>query len=331
MIQARKKIAAGFMIIASFLFIAGIVFCAEPDKDTNKEVTQDNTKGYVGEFLDTRVPEQNYNFVKNALTVFSNRWGPAPKTEKEKEGYVWDQLLLSYEAFRRNIAVTQEEIDTEISNIMLEYKVDFDWKTNQDAFNKWVQAKAGEPTEFFENQLRHLLQIEKLRQNIIEGIQPKVSEEEAHQSFFNEYSSLSIELAQFDNQKEAEDFYQQVKRKPKLWDSQKEKNPNAFRKPGFVTLQFLMDIWKFPKDSVYNMIKMKPGQFYGPSPIYKGYAVFQILETRPADEKEFAKVKERYFDKVKKMKQYQGYHEWLARFKQEAKIKVYQKEGGQQE
>lgn len=326
MIQARKKIAADFMIIASFLlFIAGVVFCAEGDRDTNKEAAQDNTKGYVGEFLDTKIPEQNYNFIKNTITVFSNRWGTVPKTDKEREEYIWDQLLLSYEAFRRNVVVTQEGVDQEVAKILGEYKVDFDWKTNKDAFNKWVQAKAGEPAELFENQLRHLLQLEKLRQQIIDSIQPQVTEQEAHEEFLNEHSSLSVELRQFDAQKDAEDFYQKLKRRPKLWDEEKKKNADTFRQPGFVSLIFLMDIWKLPQDAVYKMVEMKKGEFYTPSAIYKGYAVFQILETRPANESDYAKVKNNYFDKVKMRKQYEGYNEWFKNFKQQAKIKIYEK------
>ncbi|MFA5356678.1 MAG: hypothetical protein WC301_04665 [Candidatus Omnitrophota bacterium] len=319
--KRRIKYILAVLAVFVMVFSCGTALCEE-----NKE-----EPGYTGEFLDTRVPEQNYIFVKSALTVFSNRWGPAPRTEEEREGQVWDQLLLSYEAFRRNIDVTQEEVDAEITNLLQEYKVEFDWKQDRESFESWVKEKAGEPAELFENQIRHLLQVEKLRRTIIESIQPPVTEDEAYQSFFDEYSSLSIELAQFDDKEEAEDFYRKARRKPKLWDKGKEERPDAFRKPGFVSLQFLMDIWRLPKDAVHKMLKMRKGDLYGPSPIYKGYAVFQILEARQADKKEFAKVKERYFDKVKRRKQHEGYNDWFKGFKEQANIKVYSKEGGQGE
>jgi hypothetical protein len=307
------------------LLCINTLLCAQEIKPSDNNAAGNVNPEYAGEFFDTKVPEQNYMFVRNAVTVFASRWDAVPKTEEEKKDAIWDQLLLSYEAFRRNIAVTQEEVDAEISNLLQEHKVDFDWKVNKEAFQNWVREKAGEPVELFENQIRHLLQIEKLRRNIIESIQPNVTQEEAHQAFLNEYSSLSVELVQFDNQKEAESFYQKVKLKPELWDKEREARPDIFKKPGFVSLQFLMDIWKFPEDAVHKMLEMRKGQFYGPSPIYKGYAVFQVLEVRQADEKEFAKVKDRYFDKVKKRKQYQGYNEWFKNFKEQAKIKVYQK------
>jgi hypothetical protein len=256
--------------------------------------------------------------------------GPAPKTVKEREDYIWNLLLLSYEAFRKEVVVTEEEVNREILSLLAEYKVDFDYKTNKAAFAKWVKDKTGEPVELFENQIRQLLQIEKMRQQFIDSIQPQVSESEAHQAFLDENNTLSIELTQFDTKENADDFYQKLKNNPKLWDEQKTKNPNNFRQPGFVSLVFLMDIWKFPRDAAYNMIKMKEGEFYQPSLIYKGYAVFKIIKTRPAGEQDYAKVKNTYYAKVKKRKQYEGYNDWFKNFREEAKIKIYpKKEGGQ--
>lgn len=284
----------------------------------------------AGEFLDVEVPYQNYAFVRNTVTVFGNKWGPVPKTDEERENLAWEQLLLSYESFRRNITVSQEEVDTEIANVLAEQKAAFDHKANRDAFEKWTLEKAGEPAELFENQIRHLLQIEKLRQQVIESIAPQVEGKEALEEFLNEYNSLSVTIAQFDSDKEAQGFYQKVKRKPKLWQEEEGRNPDIFRSPGFVTLQFLMDIWRFPKEAVYKMLKMKKGEFYPPAPIYKGYAVFRINETRIANKKEFAKekIRERYFEKIKRRKQYEGYNQWLKNFKEQAKIKIYSEKGG---
>lgn len=334
MSKKNNCLVALSIIIATF-FILTRGFCAEPKHEAQAAPASNGVPVYAGEFLDTKVPMQNYIFMQNAVTVFSNKMGPAPKTAKEREDYVWDILLLSYESFRRNVVVPQEEIDREISNITAGYKIDFDWKTNKAAFEKWVREKTGEPAELFGNQIRQLLQIEKLRQQITESMQPRVSEKEAHRAFLDEYNALDIELAQFDTQKEAEDFYYKLKGNPGFWDDQKKKDPGVFRKPGFVSLAFLMDIWRFPRDAAYKMMKMKEGEFYPPAPIYKGYAVFRILKSRPAGEADFAKVKNTYLDKVKTRKKYEAYNEWFKNFKEQAKVKIYpiaelhEKEGGQ--
>jgi hypothetical protein len=85
-----------------------------------------------------------------------------------------------------------------------------------------------------------------------------------------------------------------------------------------------MDIWRFPLDAAYKMVKMKKGEFYPPAPIYKGYAVFKVLGNSRADEKNFtAQEKQAYREKVRLVKQYEGFNQWLKDLKQQAKIKVY--------
>jgi len=309
----------------------------EPKKQESKTPEVKKEPKFVGQFFDIRVPLENYYFIKSVLAVFGNKWGPPPKTPQEEEEYIWDQLLLSYEAFRRGITVEQEEVDKEITQVLNLGKAEFDWKSNKEAYEKWVQEKTGAPTALFENQIRHLLQIEKLRQQIMDSIKPAVSEQEARQEFIKEYNSLSVELVQFDKQKDAEDFYKKAKANQKFWDEEKNKRPNDFKRPGFVSTAFLMDIWKIPEDAIYKMMKMKIGEIHPSAPIHKGFGVFKVLEKRPADESGFAKVKKSYYEKIKRRKQYDGLNLWFKSLKEQAKIKIYEdafaeetKKGGQE-
>ena len=278
---------------------------------------------YAGEFFGMPVPLSNYYFVKYALSIFGNRQGPQPKTPQEIEGMVWDQLLLSYEAFRRNIEVPEEEVEREVAKLLEAEKVTFDWKNDQEAYEKWVKEKTNEPAVAFVNQIRHLLQIEKLRQKVMGDIKPKVEDGEAKQEFLNEYNTLSVELRQFDTSKEAQEFYKKARFNPKFWEEQKKLSEKEFKRPGFVSLIFLMDFWKFPKDGLYRMMKEPIGHIHEPESVYKGFGVFKILEKRIVSEKEFAKVKESYYNKVKRRKQYDGMNQWFKDLKRQAAIKVY--------
>ena len=82
-------------------------------------------------------------------------------------------------------------------------------------------------------------------------------------------------------------------------------------------------MWKFQKDDSYEMLEMEPGQFYQPSPIYKGYAVFKILDIRRAEPEKSKERTQYYFDRVKTIKQYEAYKEWVKDFKEQANIKIY--------
>ena len=317
-----------FFLIIFFPLSANLVFSEElkPQAPKNEEAKEkEPAPEFMGEFFDAQVPAQNYYFVKSAVIVFGNRWGAAPRTLEEQEGCIWDQLLLSFEAFRRNITVSQEEVDQEITKTLQEYKVDFDWKNNPEAYKKWVEEKSGESAELFGNQIRHLLQIEKLRQQVMDSINLEVTDQEAHQTFLDEHNSLSVEVVQFDAQKQAEEFYQKVRRGQKFWEKEKANKPDVFKRPGFVSLIFLMELWKFPREAVYKMMRMKQGSVHPPAPIYKGYGVFLVLEKRLADELRYVKEKNSYDEKVRGRKKYEGLNVWFKGLKEQAKITIYEK------
>jgi hypothetical protein len=313
----KSKKILYFIISFLFIFSSSLVFSQEEAKKEEQ---------LAGELFGVSVPIGNYYFVKGAIIVFGNRFGPQPRTDQELEDCTWNDLVLSYEAFRRNIAVAQEEVEAEITKMLTAEKAEFDWKADKEAYTKWVKDKTNEPQELFENQLKHLLQLQKLRNQVMEGIVTTATEDEAHQEFLDEYNTLGIELLQFDELKDAEDFYQKSKKDTNFWEAEKKKEPAKFKRPGFVALEFLMDMWKLPKEAAYKMIGMQVGEIYGPSPIYKGYGVFKILEKRPAQEEEYPKIKDSYYKQIQMKKKYEALNEWVKSLKTEANIKVYKQQ-----
>ncbi len=294
---------------------------APPVQQQNPEAKEPE---YIGEFFDTKVPRENYIFINTTYMIFSEQIGPV-KTEEEREQKIWEDLMLSYEAFRRGVNVTQEEIDEEVGKILNAEKATFDFKKDRQAYAAWLKEKTNEPVELFENQLRHLIQMRKLRQQVMDSINPEVSDKEAYARFRDENSSLGAELVEFEKKEDAEAFYKKARADKNLWDQEKKKRPKEFRHPGFVSLAFLIDIWKFPRDACYKMLKMKKGEIYGPEPIYKGYAVFKVTDARPANDADYTKanVKNSYYEKIKSSKKYAGLDQWIKDLKQQAKIKIY--------
>ncbi|OGW75119.1 MAG: hypothetical protein A2Z72_06820 [Omnitrophica bacterium RBG_13_46_9] len=276
---------------------------------------------FVGSFFDAPVPEQNYFFVKSVIAVFGNRFGKQPTTEKEVEDAAWDQLLLSFEAFRRGITVDQEEVNGEVNKILQTEGVPFDWRTDKESYEGWLKEKTNESPALFENQIRHMIQLQKLKTQVIQSIEPAVTEEEAFQGFLNENSSIDLELVQFDVEEDAVTYYTKVKSDPAYWEKEKSEKPENFRHPGGVTCQFLIDFWKIPEKPLQDMVKMKPGEFHNPEPIYKGWGVFKVLGSTQADESKFTEVKNRYSEKVRAGKRSEGFGVWFENLKKEANIK----------
>ncbi|MCX7927407.1 MAG: hypothetical protein N2606_04650 [Candidatus Omnitrophica bacterium] len=308
-------------ITSLILFLNNSMVVAEEVKEPPS-----NTQKMIGEFSgwNVPVPVSNYNFVKYAIYLFGTRWGEQPTTEQELEDRVWEQLILSYEAFRRNIKVEEAEIDEEIDKMLKSDKVNFDWRKDQDAFKKWVKDKANIEINLFREILRHLLQLEKLRKEVLDSFTVSVTEEEALNEFINEYNTMELELVQFDELKDAEKFFQEMQ-DPKKWQEQAAKEPKRYQHPGFVSFEFLINMWKIPKEDLYKMLEMEVDSIYPPRPIYRGWGVFRILKKRPADPKEFPQVRDSYFKQVEMLKKYDKLKEWLNKLKEDAKIKIYPK------
>jgi hypothetical protein len=279
---------------------------------------------YVGEFsaFGVRVPASNYNFIKMTIQLFGNRWGETAQNDDELSSQAWDQLLLSYEAFKRDIKVEDSEAADEVTKTLKSEKVDFDWQKEPEKFEKWCKEKISVPPEFFKNQFKHMLQLEKLRKQILDSFTPTVTEDEAKKEFINEYNTLELELVQFDKLEDAKNYYGKMQDSA-LWDAEAQKDPKFAKHPGFVSFEFLINMWKIPKDDLYKMITMEVNTIYPPTPIYKGYGVFRILKKRVADENEFPKVRDSYFKQVEMMKKYDSLKEWLKKYRQDAKLIVY--------
>lgn len=316
-----KKIS--IFILAFFIcaIFTAAIFSQEPPAE-EKEPPK-----FAGSFFNIPVSMENYYFVKGAIAVFGNKFGPQPKTTEEEDGVIWDQLLLSYEAFRRGITVNEEEVGDEVGRILAAENVNFDWKKDRDSYEKWVRDKTGEPAAIFEGQLKHLIQIHKLRKTLMESMNPPVSGQEAYREFLNEHNNLSVELVQFDDLKEARAFYQETKKSAGFWEEEKKVRPKDFKRPGAVSLEFLMDLWGFDKKASYRMMRLSPGQIHPPAPIYKGYGVFKVLNSSAADRSRYPKIRSGYYDQIRDRKRLQALNEWIEDLKKQADIVVYTQKG----
>jgi len=316
--HARKIVFCLFLTVVVF-----VIGCGLKSFPAIAEYVQTQNSRIAGEIFSVPVPLENYYFAWGIIQVFGTRWRGVTQTDEETEEQIWLELILSYEAFRRGIQVDRKEVEDEITKILDKQKASFNWKENKQDYEKWVKDNINVPVVLFENQIEHLLKMEKLRKQVMDSINPEVTEEEAIQEFRNEHNTLSVELVQFDELEKAREFYKKAKINSLFWDKEKEKNPDSFKSPGFVALEFLMHMWGFPKEDVYKMMELKEGTIYPPAPIYKGYGVFKILKIRHAVEEDFPKFRNSYYEQIKMQKKYEGFQKWLADLKNEANIKIY--------
>ena len=283
----------------------------------------------AGTFFGEPVPSGNYYFLLKVVLSYGSPWGNIPQDRTQLEQRLWDELILSYEANRRQISVSESELQEKISETLNGEHVAFQWKQNPGEYARWVQERIGGSVNLFENQMRHLVQVKKLYDEVLSGINPSVTEDEAFQEFLNEQNSLSVELAEFDNLEDAQSFYQKVIQDKSFWEQKTKENKaqdsdqRQFRKPGFVTLEYLMDMWGFPKKALYEMMEMEKGAVYPPTPIYKGFGVYKILDSKKADGTQFSGRKQGYIEQLEYRKRYNGFENWLRNLRDKADIQIF--------
>lgn len=277
----------------------------------------------AGRFFGDPVPKGNYYFALRAVLIFSTPWGGVPADREQLETRLWQDLLMSYEASRRGIIATDEDLGKEIDAVLKGADVPFSWREDRAAYARWVSETLQESLDLFENQLRYLVQMKKLHQQVLDGITPIVGEEEAFQEFLNEHNTLSVEIAEFDDLKSAREFYDRLLARPQAWEELKAKGLHKFSRPGFVALEFLMHMWKLPQKALYAMIEMKVGDVHPPEPIYRGYGVFKVLDIRRAKESDFPERRGSYDEQLRLQKKHQGFQAWLEDLQARARVQKY--------
>jgi len=129
---------------------------------------------------------------------------------------------------------------------------------------------------------------------------------------------------------EAKEFYGRISEDSSVWDKAKKDDENRpkedrkFRRPGFVVLEFLIEIWKVPRGAAYDMMTMEAGDYYGPNPIFEGYGVFKVIEMRHTDKANYEIRKDQHSSDLRSKKKYQGFKDWLEDLRKEADIQIYQ-------
>ena len=98
----------------------GCLQAAEPKEEVIQveEIVQIERPTAAGGIFDVEVSMDNYLFARAAAAVFGGSWGRQAQTPEELEERTWEDLILSYEAFRRGIEVPQEKVDEEIGKLL---------------------------------------------------------------------------------------------------------------------------------------------------------------------------------------------------------------------
>jgi len=281
------------------------------------------TTELAGQIFDVPVPMGNYYFAKRVHGMFQT---PEERsmTPEQMEQHIWHNLVLSFEASRRQIEVTEEEFSQWVDSVLSVLELKFTRTEKPDEYKKWVEETLKQSVELFENQMRYLATIEKLKREIVNEMQVTVTEEEMRQDYLNTENHVGGEYLLFETQADADAFYENNKDIAK-WESYKAANSDKVKPFMLITVQAIVDLWGVPQEKIDEFHAMPIGQVGKPLPFGNQVGVFRLLDKRTGDFSNFDSKKENLQKRVEARKKYQAGQDWIKNIDREAKIQVWVK------
>ena len=137
----------------------------------------------AGEVFGREVSFQEFNDFLQAAQIFSRGENQSVDPEFSKM-HAWQNLILSREARRRKIEVADDEVRTEVLELLAAQKMD---NPTPEFYRRWLQNTFGESPLQFERQVRELLRVRKLVGEIKPGDFPKWSQALMTRARFKDY------------------------------------------------------------------------------------------------------------------------------------------------
>ena len=275
----------------------------------------------AGEIFGIPVSMSNYVFAKRVADMFPRPWGAADLPEKDREPIIWETLILNYESFRRGITATDDEIEAMVDELLRNQEQTFTRRGKPEEYRAWVTKTLGYDAELLENQVKFLIQIRKLKDQVRDEQVVTATEPEMQREFLNEKNHVSGEMVVFDTKEAAQAFYDEVKATGK-WDAMKAEGKRPIRPVSLMTLEAYMDLWGIPKEQIDAFHDLDIGSVGPPMPFGRQWAVYRLLEKRTGDLKDFPKERDSYAQQLKARKQYEALKQWIEDLKAQAQLQV---------
>ncbi len=266
----------------------------------------------VGEVFGREVSGQEFGYYLKTASLFT-RSGEQDRPDEEVIQEAWQNLIFRQGADELNITVSQEELREELNRLLSEKGIEY----GTEGYHAFIMMQLNDNDSVFKRRIEDLLIINKFME-LKTNPEVSVTEEEMKQKFLNQYNSFESEYIRFENEEEAEEFFEKVKQNPRFWkDTYTEKRAEGQKGAAWInvmSLEALIDLWKIPKEDAYRILSRKEGEFIAAKFFY-GDAVFRLLHKKEADMEKYDEKKKEYYRKmltmVKKRKLVKDYFEDL--------------------
>lgn len=150
--------------------------------------TSFQTEGRVaGKVFGKEITFQEFNRFYRAAQIFSFTEKP-PEDPDFIKRLAWENIILSQEAKREKVKVSDDEIRAEVLRLLQSQKVPLE------SYERWLKTSVGESPQDFEAELREILRIRKLLNQVSTETDPAKRKE-----FFLAWSQTVMERANLED------------------------------------------------------------------------------------------------------------------------------------
>lgn len=261
---------------------------------------------------------QEFNRFYRATQIFSPTEEPITDAEEIK-ARTWQNVILSREAKNKKIKITDDQVRNEIYRLLENQGLE---NTTPQFYERWLKANLNETPKNFESQIREILRIQKLVENVQASIGEEPSDEEARDLFIREHRNLSLEILILTDLDEIEEISQKINEGTLSWDTIKEEQKDNIRSTGNIAMDAIINLWQISKDEAYAL-HAKDIDSVTEEPIKTGqrFALAKILDKQFEDESKFDL--DQYKQKITVRKKQQKIFEWGIQLQERAQLEDY--------
>jgi len=319
----KKETVKKIFIILAIVIIPAFVFWGSGSVLRSKQKGMPN---YAGKIFNKKVSFPEYqaslNAAKNqAIMQFGDNFYKVKKYLNLNQ-QAWERLILGFEAKKRDLNVSNQELVTQIRQIGFFQK---DNKFNQKLYETTINYVFRTTPRDFEEQMRDSLMIAKLYEQVIQDV--NVTEQEILKAYKQEFEKVKVSFLSFPQsaKQEAEqtlrNIQQILEKKPNsnFKDIAKSLKLKVNQTPAFDRNDSLAEVGNSP-EFISAAFDLKTGQI---SPVIEAGENFYILwldEIIPIDEEKFAAEKTQFREWLLALKQKQRFVEFFLDLKKKANL-----------
>ncbi len=271
----------------------------------------------AGEIFGKEVSFQEFNRFLRASEIFTFT-GNTPKDPEAVREHAWQNLIFSKEAHRRRVEVTDEEVRQEVLRLLALQKIE---NPSPQAYKRWVEGAFRESARDFESQIRELLRVQRLIQEMNETPIPPPTDEEILKKFEAGQKTTSVELIRFKSRGEADAFRQKTN-DPKQWEEELKRDSSRFTTLSDVNLDSFIQSWKLSENSAQRLRQLKSEAISEPLGIGDEFAVLRMLNKETVGSTSLQEnQKVQYRDEILNQKRFERFNSWVEEVNERARLK----------